>query len=313
MRYYRADELREAADLQALVEALEAGHLQPKPEIADGLIGPDHARYLIRSAHNGKDLVGSKLVTIMPDNPSVHGLPAVQAVIMLFDAATGQPLAALDATEPTYWKTGADSALGSKLLSRESSRVLVMAGAGGLLPWLVRAHFAVRPKLDRVMIWNRTPEKAEELARVLVSEGFPATAADDLEGVVRQADIISTATMATEPIIKGTWLKPGTHVDLVGGYSPDTREADNEVIARSRLFVDCLESALDGVGDILKPLERGIIDQGDILGDLFDLASGRVNGRENESDITVFKNAGGAHLDLMVAQALIDRIDHSAS
>ena len=313
MRYYDAETLRAVADLPALIDALEAGHRQPKPEMADGLIGPDHSRYLIRSAHNGKDLVGSKLVTIMPDNPGSHGLPGVQAVIMLFDGTTGKPAAALEATELTYWKTAADSALGSKFLSRRDSLVLVIAGAGGLSPWLVRGHFAVRPDLERVLVWNRTSQKADDLAHALAGEGFPAEPANNLESAVRIADIVSTATMATEPFLEGAWLKPGTHVDLVGGYSRGTREADDDVVTRGRLFVDCLESALDGVGDILQPLENRIIDQGKILGDLFDLAGGRVKAREAEQDITVFKNAGGAHLDLMVAQALIERIGHEAS
>ena len=309
MHYYSAENLREVADLRALVDALEAGHRQPKPQVADGLIGPDHSRYLIRSAHDGDSLVGSKLITIIPQNPADHDLPAVQAVIILFDALTGKPAAALDATELTYWKTGADSALGAKILSREESRILVVAGAGGLSPWLVRAHFTVRPDIERVLIWNRTHEKASGQAQTLVSEGFPAEAVDDLEEAVRKADIVSTATMATKPFLKGEWLKAGVHVDLVGGYSPETREADDDVVRRGRLFVDCMESALDGVGDILGPLKAGVIERGDILGDLFDLVGGSVAGRTGQADITVFKNAGGAHLDLMVAQALIERRD----
>lgn len=311
MRYYNARKLREAADLDALIDALDTGHKGARPETADGLIGPQSSRYLIRSAHDGEGLVGSKLVTILPDNPS-RDIPAVQALIVLFNANDGIPVAALDATELTYWKTGADSALGSRYLSRPDAHTLVMVGAGGLAPWLVRAHRVVRPGIERVLIWNRTAGKAQALVRSLSEEGMPAEATDDLEQAVRQGDIISTATMSTEPIIKGDWLKNGAHLDLVGGYAPDTREADDAAISGHKLFVDCMESALDGVGDILNPLERGVIAKSDIRGDLFDLASGKIKGRENANDITVFKNAGGAHLDLMVARALIERLEQKA-
>lgn len=307
MRWISAEELGRACDLGVLVDALEAGHSRARPEVADGLIGPDERRYLIRSAHDGGALLGSKLITIFPDNPDHRRLPSVQAVIVLFDGLTGSPRAMLDATELTYWKTAADSALGARLLARRDARTLLMVGAGGLAPWLVRGHLTVRPSIGRVLVWNRKPARAEALAAQFEEEGVPADVAPDLEAAVRKADIVSTATMARAPILKGAWLKQGAHVDLVGSYSPQTREADDETLSRGRLFVDCLESALDGVGDIVAPLEEGVISQADILGDLFDLVGGDVAGRQEEGEITVFKNAGGAHLDLMVAAALLER------
>ncbi|MDH3580528.1 MAG: dehydrogenase [Hyphomicrobiales bacterium] len=312
MRWIAAEELRGACDLSALVDALEAGHRSPGPEVADGLIGPSHARYLIRSAHDGDRLLGSKLITILPDNPERHALPSVQAVIVLFDGQNGVPRAALDATELTWWKTAADSALGASFLARRDARTLLIAGAGGLAPWLVRGHRIVRPGIERVLVWNRTPAGAEALVERLCGEGMPAEAAPDLKGAFRAADIVSTATMAREPILEGRWLKPGTHVDLVGGFSPDTREADDETLRRGKLFVDCRASALDGVGDIVTPLEAGVITQADILGDLFDLAGGTLGGRQSSEEITVYKNAGGAHLDLMVAAALLERLEEGA-
>lgn len=308
LRWIGEDELASAFDLAALVAALEAGHRRPRAEIADGLIGPPSARYLIRSAHDGASILGSKLITIFPDNPDRRGLASVQAVIVLFDGEDGRPRAALDATRLTYWKTAADSALGTKLLSRPDARVLAIAGAGGLAPWLVRGTLAVRPGIERVLIWNRTAARAAALAERLRSQGAPAEAAADLETAVRAADIVSTATMAREPVLKGAWLAPGTHVDLVGGYSRDTREADDETLRRGRLFVDCRDSALDGVGDITTPLAEGVIAEVDIKGDLYDLVGGSVAGRRSANDITVFKNAGGAHLDLMVAAALLERL-----
>lgn len=308
MRWIASEELRAGLDLASLIDTLEAGHRGSRPEITEGLIGPDTNRYLIRSAHDGGTYLGSKLVTIVPDNPEKRGLPAIQAVIVLFDVKCGAPKVALDATELTYWKTAADSALGARYLSRRDARILVMAGAGGLAPWLVRGHLLARPGLEKVLVWNRTPARARECVRLLNDEGIPAQTASDLERAVRQADIVSSATMAHQPILQGEWLKPGAHVDLVGSFSPDTREADDATMRRARLFVDCRDSALEGVGDIRTPLQTGVITESDILGDLYDLVGGSVPGRLDEQDITLFKNAGGAHLDLMVALAVLDRL-----
>jgi len=312
MRLVSADELRRVADLATCIAALEEGHKGPRPELAESLIGPGAARYLIRSAHNGMSLIGSKLITILPDNPQARGLPSVQAVILLFDARSGVARVAMEATELTYWKTAADSALAARLLSRPEARILVVAGAGGLAPWLVRAHCMVRPGIERVLLWNRTAARAEHLARDLSREGFPARCVEDLRAAVCEADIVSTATMAQQPILDGDWLKPGAHVDLVGGYSPDTREADDAALRRARIFVDCLDSALHGVGDIVVPLREGVITRDDIQGDLYDLVGAGVEGRGRADEITLFKNAGGAHLDLMIADALLRRIEAAA-
>ncbi len=313
MRFFDAEELRQVFDFPTLIDALEEGHSKARPQLADGLMGPADSQYMVRSAHNGANLIGSKLITIFPQNPKRHDLPSVQAAIMLFDADNGRPNAVLDATELTYWKTAADSALGSRLLSRPDAETLVIAGAGGLAPWLVRGHLAARPSIRRVMVWNRTPARAEVLANELGQSGIAAETASSLEAAVGTADIVTTATMARDPILKGDWLKQGTHVDLVGGYSSDTREADDMVLKRGRLFVDCRESALDGVADIAAPMDAGIIDEKDILADLFDLVGRKAIGRKSDDEITVFKNAGGAHLDLMVAAALVEKIETHAT
>lgn len=308
MHWISAEGLRTGFHLPELIDALHSAHMGNRPEVTENLIGPDANRYLIRSAHDGGHILGSKLITIVPDNPQERGIPSIHAVIVLFDANSGAPLVALDATELTYWKTSADSALGSRLLSRSDARILVMAGAGALAPWLVRAHMLVRPGLEKVLLWNRTPERVQKCVSLLREEGIAAHMADDLEAAVRQADILSTATMAREPFVRGEWLKTGAHVDLVGGYSPDTREADDETLRRGSLFVDNRCSALAGVGDILTPLASGVIEEKDIRGDLYDLVQESVPGRCDEEEITVYKNAGGAHLDLIVAKAVLDRL-----
>lgn len=306
MTFLSAEDLRALLDLPALIDFMAARHRQPKGEMADILIGPLDARHLVRSA-TSEDMLGTKLVTIVPGNLD-RGLPSVQALMVVFDRATGVPLAMLDATEMTYWKTAADSALGSRILSRPNANALLICGAGGLAPWLARAHLAVRPALRRIAIWNRTPKRAGQLADALSAEfGLAVEVAEALQPAVADADIISTATMAREPFLLGAWLRPGQHLDLVGSYGPDTRECDDECVRRARVFVDSREAALHGVGDILGAIGAGALRQDEILGDHYELAAG-APGRMSEDDITLFKNAGGAHLDLMTAAFFLSRL-----
>jgi len=175
--------------------------------------------------------------------------------------------------------------------------------------WLIRAHKAVRPSLEHVFIWNRTAERADHLAAQLKLEGFDARVIADLDAATREADIITTCTRSHVPLIKGVNLRRGVHLDLVGGYTPQTREADDEAARRSRVFVDRRESAFDGVGDILQPIASGVMKETDVLGDLYDLASGAVVGRTSESEITFFKNAGGGHLDLITCETVFQQLD----
>ena len=169
---------------------------------------------------------------------------------------------------------------------------------------LARAHMTVRPSIDRVTVWNRTISRAQEVAAALRSDGVDADATSDLDTAIATADVVTACTRATEPVIAGRLLRPGTHVDLVGGFTPSTREADDETMRRGRVFVDRRESAFDGVGDILTPIANGTITADDVLGDLHDLVAGRV-GRRSDDEITVFKNAGGGHLDLITAAVLL--------
>jgi len=194
-------------------------------------------------------------------------------------------------------------------LAPTDPHTLVVVGAGAMAPWLVRAHRCVRPSIRRVLVWNRTSERAAVLADLLRGEGIAADVAGDLEAAVRQAQVITSCTRARAPLIEGAWLQNGAHLDLVGGYTPQTREADDAAARRSRIFVDRRESAFDGVGDILQPIASGAIREEDVLGDLYDLIGGGVPGRLDASDITLFKNAGGGHLDLMTAQTIVSRLD----
>jgi len=243
--------------------------------------------------------LGCKIVTVFPDNAAT-GDPSLHGNYLLMSGATGAPLALMDARALTAWRTAAASALAASFLAREDAEHLVMIGAGALAPHLVRAHMAVRP-IKRVTLWNRTHGHAVSLAFGLAVTGVEAMIADDLATAVAEADIISCATLATEPIVRGQWLKPGAHVDLVGGFTPKMREADNDAIKRARVFVDTRAGALKEAGDMVIPLRRGVIRLKDIRGDLFDLTRGKVKGRTSERQITLFKSVGSAIEDLAAA------------
>jgi ornithine cyclodeaminase len=310
VRYISGEEIHRVLTFSAVVETMEAAHRRPRMESGDLSLGDEKAHYFVRSAIDRGRAIGSKLFTSFPDNlASSSGLPAVQAAYVLFDGGNGRPLAVLDGTAITWWKTAADSALGARLLAPAAPRTLVMVGAGAMASWLIRAHRYARPSLERVLVWNRTPERADSLVDRLRRDGIAAASTSDLEAAIRQADVITSATRARTPLIRGDWLQPGAHLDLVGGYTPQTREADDEAARRSRIFVDRRESAFHGVGDILQPIASGAIRKEDVLADLYDLIGGSAPGRTGSRDITLFKNAGGGHLDLMTAQAVLSQID----
>jgi len=305
MRFVDAADVRRVLTFPVLIDALEAAHRRPKAEIQDAHLGGEDGRYFVRHAVEPGRYMASKLITSFPANLAGGELPAVQAVCVMFDGTSGRPLAVIDGTEITYWRTAADSALGAKFLAAPAPETLLVAGAGRMSKWLVRAHRTVRPSLSRVLIWNRTQARAEEAAAGLRQEGAATIAVASLDAALAEADVITTCTRSHIPLIKGAKLKPGAHLDLVGGYTPQTREADDEAARRALIFTDRRESAFD-VGDIVQPMASGAIEEADVLGDLYDLAAGRVAGRRSAADITFFKNAGGAHLDLMTCETVLD-------
>jgi ornithine cyclodeaminase len=241
--------------------------------------------------------MGTKVVTILPGNTRRDlPLPAVQSCFVLCDGRTGAPLAVMDGTALTYRKTAADSALASRFLSRSDACVLLMVGAGGLAPFLIDAHRAARPSIDKVLVWNRDLAKAQRLAAQI-----GAAVVTDLKTAVCNADIVSCATAATAPLIKGEWLKLGAHLDLVGSFTPDMRESDDEAVRRARLFVDSRWFAIDQPGDLSNPLSRGVITRAHIEADLYDLCRSGIPQPRRSQDITLYKNGGGGHLDLFTA------------
>ncbi len=307
LAYADSDLVHRLLPYPALVEALAAGHRRPEAEVRRVVFSPPGSDqvFLALPAWQPDESIGVKLVTVFPGNLD-RGLPSVQAVYVLFDGADGRPRAILDGTALTYRKTAADSALGSRFLSRPDASTLLMVGSGGLAPHLIAAHRAVRPGIERVLVWNRTTDRAEQLAAGIT--GAVVEVVDDLPQAVARADVISTATMAPQPLVRGGWLRAGTHLDLVGAFRPDTREVDDEVVRRASIYVDSRLAALEECGDLVIPLRSGVITLEDIRGDLFGLCRGEVEGRRHPEEITLFENGGGGHLDLMTAGFLWSRL-----
>jgi len=297
---FAGDEVARLCPYPVLIEALADGHLRPPAHVERIVYGPPDAneRFLALPAWQPGEAIGVKLVSVFPGNPSTTGLPSVQAVVVLFDGANGAPVALIDGTELTYRKTAADSALGARYLARHDASTLLMVGAGGLAEHLIAAHRCVRPSIDRVLVWNRSSDKAQRL----VDAGVAHEVVADLDAAVGEADLICTATMARDPLIRGELLRPGTHVDCVGAFLPDHREVDDDVVRRAELFVDSRQAPIHECGDLVIPLAAGVIALGDIRADLYELCRGEREGRTDPQAITMFENGGGGHLDLMVAQ-----------
>ncbi len=243
--------------------------------------------------------MGTKIVSVFPTNAD-KDLPSVYGLYVLMDGATGAPLAAFDGARLTAWRTAAASALAARRLARKDAKVMTMAGAGALAPFLIRAHLAARP-IERVMLWNHRPERAKALAADLAAQGLPVEAAADLDAAVAVSDLISCATLSHRPLIRGELLAPGTHLDCVGAFRPAMRETDDAVVRRASIFCDTRAGALTEAGDLATPIAAGVISAADVKADLFDLARGTHPGRTREDEITLFKSVGTAIEDLAAA------------
>ncbi len=254
-------------------------------------------------------LGGIKVVTVMPGAVR-KGASTVSAIYLLLDRDTGKPLAILDGEALTFRRTAAASALAARYLARPDSQTLLLVGTGGLAPWMAQAHAELNPSIKRILIWGRSIDKAESVARKLTlriaaERALKILSIPDVEEAVLQSDVISCATTSKTPIIHGVWVKPGTHIDLVGGFRPDMREADDEAVFRSRLFVDTRAGALSEAGDILGPVTAGVIGLNHVMGELADLVRGTRTGRKDTSDITMFKSVGTALEDLAAAETVL--------
>jgi ornithine cyclodeaminase len=312
LRLVDAEAVHRHAPWVGLVDALHAGHLGERPlaghcrlmqERADGQ--PDYL--MVASAWDKGRAMGVKLVTSFPMNQPRHGLPTVDAIYVLFDPETGRPRTVLDGEALIFRKTAADTALGVRLLAPENARRLLMVGAGALAPYLIEAVRAVRPGIEEIRIWNRTPHRAELLAARFAGHG--ASVCRNLDDDLGRADIVIAATMATEPLVRGDALKAGAHVGLVGSFTPEMREGDDALLRRAAIHVDSRD-ALEKSGEFTGPLARGVIAPSDVRGDLFDLCQGKV-APSPADQVTLFKNASAAHLDLITATFVASNLSAS--
>lgn len=286
-------------------------HTIERPDGADTtlLLMPAWSDFCARGT-SADGYIGVKLVTVSPDNNAL-AKPAVMGVYILSDGQTGEPLALIDGQALTVWRTATASALAGRYLARKNASRMAMLGAGRLAPHLIRAHAAMRP-ISHVTLWNRSRENADAVAEALRDDPFEVRVVEDREEAIRDADIISAATISETPLIDGRWLKPGAHVDLVGAFTPKLRESDDETVRRATLFVDTFDGALTEGGDLVQPIAAGIVSRDDVKADLAMLASGTHPGRTSDDEITLFKSTGCALEDFAAGILVYETVTGAA-
>lgn len=298
-----AEQVHAALPWEALATALREAFLTP-PESpvrhAHTLDAAGREHLLLMPAWDATH-IGLKTVTVIPDAPR-HGGHTVEATYLLSDRRTGRPLALLDGDALTVRRTAAVSALAARHLLRRGATRLLVVGTGRLAPWMARAHVALNPSLQQVAVWGRDLARAHAIAETLRGEGMQAAVCASLADGVAQADLVSCTTTSTQPVVLGQWLRDGAHLDLVGAYTPQMRETDDEAIACSRVFVDSLASAAREAGDLVHAMRSGRITASHVVGELRALLCGELSGRESDAQITCFKSVGLALEDLAAAR-----------
>lgn len=310
LRVFSAEEIHAALDYPGLIAALQAAFAEARTEspvrqaYEVGVPGSPSHLLTMPAWQRGK-VMGVKLVNVFPTNAGL-GIGAVNGIYVLFDGATGVPRAIMDGDAITNRRTAAASALASRFLSREDSRTLLVVGNGHLAAALAAGHCAVRP-ITRVLAWGRSAEKAAAFAEKLAGRGLPATPVADLAAASAEADIITCATTSTAPLVLGAHVRAGTHVDLVGAFTPAMRESDDALVAKADVYVDTRAGALREAGDLVQAEASGAWSATSLRGDLYDLCAGRVPGRTQAETITLFKSVGSAIEDLVAAELVAAR------
>jgi len=294
--------LKKGFSTNEIIVPLRHHHDFPNPNVGN------ESTLLLMPAWNPSNEAGVKVVTVSPENGQFN-LPSIQGTYIYLDATKGTIKALLDAKSLTAKRTAAASALASSFLSRENSSSLLMIGTGALSVNLIKAHASVRP-IKQVYIWGRNFEKAQAICSQLQNEEFNIQPIKSIEEKASEVDIISCATLSKTPLVLGKYLKPGQHIDLVGAYKKDMRETDDETMAKSSIYVDTFQGGLKESGDIVIPLQNGIIKPSDIKADLFELCSNKKEGRIVANDITVFKSVGHALEDLVAATYYYNKFTH---
>lgn len=308
MRFFTDADIGAALPWGPLIESIEAIMVESTAVapartlhvVPDG--DGNDASFLLKPGWVAGEIIGVKAVTVFPHNGAQH-LPMVQAGVLLFDGTTGSLVGACEANTLTTRRTAAASAVAAKRLARAEARSLLVVGTGALAPMAVQAHAHVRDH-EVVGVWGRDPAKAAAVVEAVATEGIVASVVDDLDAAVGEADVISCVTGATDPLVKGALVRPGTHVDLIGGFNHQMREADDEVVRRASVFVDTYDDAALA-GDIAQPLESGVLTRDGLVADLAELVAGRHPGRTSDDEITMFKSAGTALEDLAAARLAI--------
>lgn len=304
MKHFTADDVQRLSPYHDIVDALAEAYAsdliapQRHHHTISNIDGTD-ATLLLMPAWRAGGAIGIKIVTICPDNAE-QSMPSVDGIYFWQDAKTGKALASFDGAALTARRTAGASALATRYLARKDAHTHLVVGTGALASQMIRAHATQRP-LKKTFVWGRSKAKAEAIANAAQEVGVVVAVADDLESAARHADIISCATLSAEPLILGRWLKPGTHIDLVGAFKPEMRESDDELVKRATIFCDSKETAPNECGDLALPLQQGVIPPDAIVGDLRDLAAGTHPGRISDDEITLYKSVGGAIQDYATA------------
>lgn len=269
-------------------------------------VGTETSTLLIMPAWLEGEFVGVKTVTVSPHN-HVFDLPSIQGIYSLISAKNGKVIAQLDAKKLTVKRTAAASALASQMLSRKDVKSHLMVGTGALSSELIKAHCQVRP-IEEARVWGRSKEKALAITEQLKGLDVELKVEESIQAGVQSSDVVSVATLSSSPLIQGNWLQPGQHLDLVGAYRPDMREADDKVVKRSSIFVDSMAATQES-GDLAIPLQEGTIEESNIKGDMFELSKGTIEGRSSDDEITLFKSVGHALEDLAAALYIVNKLN----
>ncbi len=311
MKIVSADEVHAALRFPDLVDALQDAFskdftMPPRKVFLLDEKDDNHDAFALLPSWNDK-VIGVKAFTYFPS--PAEGYQSLYSKIMLFDREHGQPLALVDGTTVTFWRTAGISGLASRLLSREDSETLLLLGTGNLSTYIIRAQASVR-SLKRVMIWGRTPSKAAAVAETMRSElpEIEFATVEDVEAACGEADIVVAATGSHEPVVKGDWIKPGTHTDFIGNHHATKRECDTALVAKSKLYADSRDNCFREAGEILVPISEGVISEESVVGQLTEMCTAAVPLRESADEITLFKSIGMALSDLVGASCVYDSV-----
>ena len=302
MQIITSDQVQSALAYPSLIRDLQrdfaASFSMPRRTVFRLDQDPDrHDGFALLPAWNDQ-VIAVKSFTYFPDNQ--QPFDTLYSKILLFDRQHGEPLALVDGTSVTLWRTGAVSALAATHLAREDSRTLLILGTGKLAPYLARAHASTRP-LDTILVWGRDPARSQRIVDTVRIDGVTLTATPDIAEACAKADIVVCATGSPDVLVRGEWIREGTHTDFLGNHLATRRECDSALVQKSRVYVDSYANCMEEAGEILIPMQEGVLSRQDLQGELAELCAGSVQGRRSDSEITLFKSVGTALSDLVAA------------